>query len=219
MKEKISILLADDHRILREGLKYLLNREPDMLVVGEAADGRQALMEFRRIKPAVVILDIAMPELNGIDVTRKIREEVPSVRVIILSMHYSSEFIYQGLEAGANGFVVKEAAAQELIQAVRAVFQGRRYLSQQVDDILIDDYLQRRKNPQPRSPLESLSPREREILQLVVEGKTNAVIGETLLISPKTVETYRTRLMQKLSIKDTARLVKFALEHGLTTLK
>lgn len=218
-EKQIRVLIADDHAIFREGLGFILEANEDITVVGQAADGRQAIREAKRTRPDVVILDIAMPELNGIEAARKILEEGAAPGVIILSMHCSSEHIFQALEAGAKGFVVKGAAGKELIQAVRAVYAGGRFLSQQVDDILVDDYLFRRKNPQPKSPLESLSPREREILQLVVEGKTNAVVAGILYISPKTVETYRSRLMQKLGIKDIANLVKFALEHGLTSLK
>jgi DNA-binding NarL/FixJ family response regulator len=218
MTEKIRILLADDHQILREGLKYILDTQTDMIVAGEVADGRQAIRETKRIKPEVLIMDIAMPELNGIDATRQIIEECPSVKVIILSMHYSTEHIYQALLAGAKGFVIKESAGKELIQAIRAVYGGHRYLSQKVDEILVEDYLIHRQEIQPKSPLESLSTREREILQLVAEGKTSTAIAEILFISQKTVETYRSRLMQKLGLKDTTALVKFAISHGLTGL-
>ena len=216
MAEKIKVLIADDHQILREGLKYILDTQADMKVIGEASDGRQAVKEAKRINPDVVIMDIAMPELNGIEAARQIIEECPSVKVIILSMHYSTEHIYQALQAGAKGFVIKDAAGKELMQAVRAVYGGHRYLSEKVDEILIEDYLMQRREMQPQGPLESLSPREREILQLVAEGKTSAAIAEILFISPKTVETYRSRLMHKLGLKDTAGLVKFAIAQGLT---
>jgi len=218
MAEKIRILLADDHQILREGLKFILDAQKDIIVTGEVADGRQAVREARRIKPDVLIMDIAMPELNGIEATRQIIEECPSVKVIILSMHYSTEHIYQALLAGARGFVIKDSAGKELIQAIRAVYGGHRYLSEKVDEVLVEDYLLRRHEIQPKTPLENLSPREREILQLVAEGKTSAAIADILFISQKTVETYRSRMMQKLDLKDTAALVKFAIIHGLTGL-
>ncbi len=173
MAEKIRILLADDHQILREGLKFILEAQPDMTVIGEVADGRQAVREAKRIKPEVLIIDIAMPELNGIEAARQIMEACPSVKVIILSMHYSTEYIYQALLAGARGFVLKEAAGKELIQAIRAVYGGHRYLSKKVDEIVIKDYLSQHHAIQSKSPLETLSPREREILQLVAEGKTD----------------------------------------------
>ena len=218
MAEKIRILLADDHQILREGLKFILDAQKDIIVTGEVADGRQAVREARRIKPDVLIMDIAMPELNGIEATRQIIEECPSVKVIILSMHYSTEHIYQALLAGARGFVIKDSAGKELIQAIRAVYGGHRFLSEKVDEVLVEDYLLRRHEIQPKTPLENLSPREREILQLVAEGKTSAAIADILFISQKTVETYRSRMMQKLDLKDTAALVKLAITHGLTGL-
>jgi len=216
MMEKIRILLADDHQILREGLKYILDTQADMKVIGEASDGRQAIKEAKRINPDVLIMDIAMPELNGIEAARQILALYPSIKIIILSMHYSTEHIYQALQAGAMGFVIKDSAGKELMQAVRAVYGGHRYLSEKVDEILIEDYVMQRRKIQPQSPLESLSPREREILQLVAEGKTSVAIADILFISPKTVETYRSRLMHKLGLKDTAGLVKFAIAQGLT---
>lgn len=216
---KIRVMIADDHAIVREGLRFILEANPDIQVVGEASDGLQAVKEAKKIKPQIVIMDIAMPELNGIEATRKLLKEQPSLGVIILSMHHSTEHIFQALQAGAKGFVIKEVAGNEVIHAVRAVYNGHRYLSRQVDEILIEDYLFQRQHIQPNSPMEKLSPREREILQLVVEGKTSAAIAETLFISPKTVETYRSRLMQKLGIKDMAGLVKFAVAQGLTGLE
>ncbi|MBI4763517.1 MAG: response regulator transcription factor [Deltaproteobacteria bacterium] len=218
MAEKIKILLADDHRILREGLRHILETQDDMLVVGEVEDGRRAVKEAERIKPDVIIMDISMPELNGVEATRQILSQNSSLKIVILSMHHSSEHIYQAFKAGAKGFVIKDVAGKELIQAIRAVYQNRRYLSQKVDDLLIEDYLRQRQRGKPRSPLESLSTREREILQMVVGGKTSAAIAEILFISPKTVETYRSRLMQKLGLKDMAGLVKFAIAHGLADL-
>lgn len=225
MAEKISdegrirVLIADDHAIVREGLRYILEANADIQVVGEAANGRQAVAEAKKVKPRIVVMDIAMPELNGIEATRQLLEELPSVRIIVLSMHYSTEHIFQALQAGAKGFLIKESAGKELIRAVRAVYAGQRYLSQKVDEILIEDYLMQRKNIKSPSPLESLSPREREILQLVAEGKTSAAIADILFLSSKTVETYRSRLMQKLGLKDVAGLIKFAIAQGLTGLE
>ena len=225
MAEKISdegrirVLIADDHAIVREGLRYILEANADIQVVGEAADGRQAVAEAKKVKPRIVVMDIAMPELNGIEATRQLLEELPSVKIIVLSMHYSTEHIFQALQAGAKGFLIKESAGKELIRAVRAVYAGQRYLSQKVDEILIEDYLMQRKNIKSPSPLESLSPREREILQLVAEGKTSAAIADILFLSSKTVETYRSRLMQKVGLKDVAGLIKFAIAQGLTGLE
>lgn len=219
MADKIKILLADDHRILREGLRHILNAQDDMVVVGEVEDGQKAFKEAVKIKPDVVIMDISMPVLNGVEATRQILSQNPSLKIVILSMHHSTEHIYQAFKAGAKGFVIKDVAGKELIQAIRAVYQDRRYLSRKVDELLIEDYLRQRQRGEPRSPLEALTPREREILQMVVEGKTSAAIAEILFISPKTVETYRSRLMQKLGLKDMAGLVKFAIAHGLTGLE
>ena len=215
---KIRVMIADDHAIVREGLRYILEANQDIQVVGECSNGRQAVKEAKTIKPDVMIMDIGMPELNGIEATRQLLRERPSLGVIVLSMHHSTEHIFQALQAGAKGFINKEVAGKEVIHAVRAVYNGHRYLSRHVDEILIEDYLFQRQNIQPESPLEKLSPREKEILQLVVEGKTSAAIAETLFISPKTVETYRSRLMQKLGIKDVTGLVKFAVAMGLTGL-
>jgi DNA-binding NarL/FixJ family response regulator len=216
MSQKIKVMIADDHAMFREGIRYILESDPQIQVVGESSNGRQAVKEAERIKPQVIIMDIAMPELNGIEATRQILQKNPSIKIIILTMHYTTEHIYQALQAGAKGFVIKEAAGKELIRSVWSVYTNHRYLSRQVDEMIINDYLFQRQNIAPRSPLESLSPREREILQMVVEGKTSAAIAEILFISAKTVETYRSRLMVKLGVKDRAGLIKFALEHGIT---
>jgi DNA-binding NarL/FixJ family response regulator len=166
-----------------------------------------------------VIMDIAMPELNGIEAARQIREVCPTAQVMILSMHSTSEHIFRALQAGARGYLLKESAGVEVAKAIRAVRAGRRYLSQEIAEGMIDDYIQYRAVAETKSPLERLSPREREILQLVVEGKSSAEIADMLFLSPKTVGTYRSRLMQKLGIDDLPSLVKFAIQHGLTSLE
>ncbi|MBI5408300.1 MAG: response regulator transcription factor [Nitrospirae bacterium] len=214
----IKVFLADDHAVVRDGLKVLLEREGDIEVVGSAANGRDALRQIQKLRPDVVLMDIAMPELNGIAATAQIRETCPSARVIILSMHKTTEHIFQALKAGAHGYLLKESAGQEVVGAVRSVYAGRRYLSRLIEDTVIDDYVHSRKAVSAESPLEKLSSREREILQLVAEGKSSIEISRVLFISPKTVETYRSRLMQKLGIKDLPSLVKLAIQHGLTTL-
>lgn len=214
----IRVVLADDHAVVREGLRLILEAQGDFSVVGEAGDGRTAVRESRRQSPDVVIMDIAMPELNGVEATRQIRKGVTDARVVILSMHATSEHIFQALEAGALGYLLKESAGQEIVKAVRSVHAGRRYLSQRIAETVVDDYILQRQRRPPRSPLETLSSREREILQLVVEGNSSAKIAEILHLSPKSVETYRSRLMHKLGIRDVPGLVKFAIEHGLTTL-
>ena len=215
----IKVFLADDHAVVRDGLRLIMESQGDIIVVGEADNGRQTVRQVRNLAVDVVIMDVAMPELNGIEATCQIRETCPSTQVVILSMHSSAEHIFRALKAGAKGYLLKESAGQEVVNAVRAVHAGRRYLCQKISGDLIDDYVRQRQATTDRSPLQRLSSREREILQLVVEGKTSAEIAEILYISPKTVETYRSRLMQKLDIHDLPSLVKFAIQHGLTSLE
>jgi DNA-binding NarL/FixJ family response regulator len=212
----ISIFIADDHAVVRDGLRLLLEAQPDMEVIGDAADGRHTVDLVLQLHPDVVIMDIAMPELNGIEATRQIREACPSTQVVILSMYATTEHIFQALQAGALGYLLKESAAVEVVNAVRTVHAGERYLCHKIDNIMIDTYILKHQVLGAKSPLERLSPREREILQLVVEGKSSSEISIILTLSRKTVETYRSRLMQKLGIKDIPGLVKFAILHGLT---
>lgn len=212
----ISVVLADDHAIVRDGLRMILEAQGDITVVGDAADGRQAVRLIQQLRPDVAVIDIAMPELNGIEATHEIRQTCPETQVIILSMYGTAEHVFRALQAGAQGYLLKESAGMEVVEAVRAVHAGRRYLSRRISDTVIDDYLRQRQAAERKSPLERLTPREREILQLVVEGKSSAEIGDILSLSLKTVETYRSRLMQKLGIKDLPSLVKFAIQHGIT---
>jgi DNA-binding NarL/FixJ family response regulator len=214
----IRVLLVDDHAVVRDGLRFLLEAGGNITVVGEAADGRQAVRQVQALLPDVVVMDIAMPELNGIEATEQIRQACPSTQVVILSMYATKEHILRALRAGANGYLLKESAGQEVVDAIRAVRAGRRYLSQSIAETVIDDYVHERQAPPAQSPLERLSSREREVLQLVVEGKSSTEIAEILYLSPKTVETYRSRLMQKLGLSDLPSLVKFAIQHGLTPL-
>lgn len=214
----IAVFLADDHAVVRDGLRYLLEAQPDIKVVGDAANGRQTLQLVERLHPDVAIMDIAMPELNGIEATRRIRTDCPSTQVIILSIYSTEEHVSRALQAGARGYVLKESAGIEVVNAVRAVHSGHHYLSQKLSDQLIDDYLHQIKTSGERSPLARLSPRENEVLQLVVEGKSSAEIASALSLSVKTIETYRSRIFQKLDIDDLPSLVKFAIQHGLTPL-
>jgi DNA-binding NarL/FixJ family response regulator len=216
---QISVFLADDHPMVRNGLQLVLRAEPDIKVVGEAADGHEAVRRVEKVKPDVVVMDIAMPGLNGIEATKKIRKACSAVRVLILSMHDTAEHIYQALQAGAQGYLLKESAGEEVIKAVRALCKGKRYLSEKISETVVNDYLQQRTLEKKKSPLASLSEREREILQLAAEGKTSAEIGRVLFLSPKTVETYRSRMMQKLGIRDHAALIKFAIQYGVTTVE
>lgn len=214
----ISVFLADDHAVVRDGLKTLLEIEDSVTVVGSASNGREAARQIIKLKPDVVIMDISMPELNGIDATRQILDECPATRVIILSMHATKEHIQRALQAGAKGYLLKESAGAEVAKAVHSVYAGNRYLGQPVSEILIDDYLSGSQVDKYTDPLEQLSGREREILQLVVEGNVSVKIADTLCLSPKTVETYRSRIMTKLNIKDIPGLVKFAIRNGLISL-
>jgi DNA-binding NarL/FixJ family response regulator len=214
----ISVLLADDHAVVRDGLRLLIETQSDMNVISEASDGREAAKQATRMNPDVVIMDIAMPELNGVEATRQIREGCPSTKVVILSMHSSSEHIFQALKAGAHGYLLKDSAGMEVIKAIRAVVSGKRYLSEKIGEQMVDEYIHNREIAEAGSPLSKLSSREREIIQLVAEGKSSADIAKILFISPKTVETYRSRLMQKLGISDLPGLIKFAINYGITSL-
>ena len=215
----ITVFIADDHAVMREGLRLILQAEGDITVIGDAPDGRQAVRETQRLAPDVVILDIAMPVLNGIEATAQISNSKAATRVIILSMHSSKEHIFRALEAGAMGYLLKESAGKEMVKAVRAVYSGQRFLSDRISHKVIEDYILQRRADSKESLIKQLSPREREVLQLVVEGQSSAQIARSLFLSPKTVETYRSRLMHKLGIKDLPALVKFAIQHGITSLE
>ena len=215
----ITVFLADDHAIVRDGLIVLLEAQKDINVIGTAADGQQALKMIEAEPPDIVLMDISMPKLNGIDAAARIVKSCKNTRVIILSMHANSEYIYRALKAGAQGYLLKESAGQEVIKAIRHVHNGNRYFSERVSGEIIDDYLFERLEKQNYPSIDQLSARERETLQLVVEGKSSAEIADILFLSPKTVETYRSRIMEKLDIHDIPGLVKFAIQNGLTTIE
>jgi DNA-binding NarL/FixJ family response regulator len=210
----IRVLLADDHALMREGLRALLTAATDIEVVGEVRTGREAERQVPRLNPDVVLMDIAMPDLNGIEAARAIHAKCPAVRIVILSMHATAEYVYRAFEAGACGYLLKEVAVEEVITAVRAVHVGGRYLSPALAESVPDPGA-----GHARGPIDSLSTRERQVLQLVVEGHTSNEIARMINLSPKSVDTYRSRLMLKLGVKDVPSLVKFALEHGLTPPK
>lgn len=209
---KIRVLLADDHAMMRDGLQALLQTAADIEVVGSVGNGREALARVMTLKPDVVVMDLTMPEMNGIEAANLIREKHPEIRIVMLSMHSSSEHVYRALEAGAAAYLLKESAGEEIISAVRAVHAGRSFMSSALQT------LERRSTPRAGNtgPLASLSTRERQVLQLVVEGRSSAEIALLVHLSPKSVETYRSRLMKKLGIADVTGLVKFAVQHGLT---
>lgn len=211
----IRVFIADDHAVVRDGLRLLLRADADLAVVGEAGNGREAVAEVARLRPDVMLLDLAMPELNGIEVARQIGALKLATRIIVLSMYGTSEHLYQALRAGVVGFVVKESAGAEVVKAIRAVYAGQRHWSASLAAFLEEAHSHARPFGEA-SPLERLSPREREVLQLVVEGKTSAAIAVDLGLSPKTVETYRSRLMGKIGVENVPQLVRFALGHVLT---
>jgi len=209
--KKIRILLADNHTILRNGIRALLEQEPDLEVVAEAEDGRAAVSLACQFKPDVAIIDIAMPLLNGLEATRQIKKILPGVRVLVLSMHDNEEYIRQVLEAGAMGYILKDAAARELISAIRSVYQGEAVLSPAITRLVIEDYL-RWGGIRPAEKDEILSPREREVLQLIAEGYTNKQIAGILTLSIKTVQAHRLNLMGKLNLHDRGELIKYAIQ-------
>ena len=210
------ILIADDHAVVRDGLKMILESHKDLVVVGTAVNGNDAVEQAVALHPDVILMDIAMPELNGIEALRIIAERVPSARVIILSMHNTNEHVFRAVQAGARGYILKESAGSHAVKAIGAVMKGHEYYCDDIDILSLRRAFSARSTQQ--SPLDSLSSREREVLQLVVEGKTSLEISGILALSPKSVETYRSRLMLKLGITNIPALVKFALQHGITPI-
>jgi DNA-binding NarL/FixJ family response regulator len=215
----ITVFLADDHRMVREGFRLLLETQPDIKVAGEAGNGREAVRQVAKLVPDIVLMDIEMPELNGIEATRQMCETSPSTRVIILSMYSTAQHISRAFKAGAQGYILKESAGDDMIKAVRTVHNGNIFLCNEISETIVGDYVKGHRTGEADDPLGCLTAREREILQLLVEGKSNVRIAELLFLSPKTIETYRSHLMQKLGINDLPGLVKFAIQHGLTSLK
>ncbi len=211
----IRVLLADDHALMREGLRALLGATPDIEVVGEVGTGREAAAQILQLNPDVVLMDVAMPDLNGIDAARAIHLKFPAIRIVMLSMHATAEYVYRAFEVGASGYLSKEVAVEEVITAVRTVHGGGRYLSPALAESVPDPAA----SGHARSPIDRLSMRERQVLQRVSEGKTSIEIARMIHLSPSSVKTYRSRLMMKLGVGDVPSLVKFALEHGLTPPK
>lgn len=212
----IRVLLADDHSLFRAGVHALLSSVEGVEVVGEADSGRKALDMVRARTPDVVLMDIAMPEMNGLETTTRVTKEFPAVRVIMLSMHAGEEYVMQALRAGASGYLLKDAATSELELAVRAVARGETYLTPTISKRVIDDYLMRTTGSQ--GPVDQLTKRQREILQLIAKGYTSKEMAQMLTLSPKTIETHRTQLMKQLDIHDVAGLVRYAIRVGLVTL-
>jgi len=214
----IRVLLVDDHAIIREGLRSLLEKQPEMEVVADTDDGRRAFEFVRELLPDVVIMDITMRGLNGIEATRRIIAEFPDVKVIALSIHSKRRYVADMLSAGASGYIRKECLFDELIQAIKAVVAGCRYLSPKITDIVVSDYV-KHLSATADSPFEALKTREREVLQLVAEGKSTKQIALELHVSSKTIEANRRQIMEKLQIHSIAELTKYAVREGLTTLE
>jgi DNA-binding NarL/FixJ family response regulator len=208
-----NILLADDHTILSDGLRILIESQVEMHVVAVAADGRQAVKMALEFKPDLVLMDVSMPGLNGIEAARQIHAQIPQIHLLMLSMHADMEYVHRALEAGAKGYLLKDSAGSEVLQAIRAVLAGRTYFSPKITEKLLVKLTRNQTGP-----LDSLSDREREVLQLTTEGRTSLEIAAMLSLSPKTVETYRSRIMTKLNLDNLPALVKFAIQHGLTGL-
>lgn len=215
MPEKTRILLADDHAVLRAGLRLLLDSQTDLKVVGEAGEGAEALRLAAELHPDLILLDLTMPGLSGLEALPALRKAAPGARILILTMHDDEGYLRQALQSGASGYVLKKAADSELISAVRAVLRGEVYIHPSMTKALLEDLLPAVGGEEPTNPWDLLSKREQEVLILVACGHTSAEIAEQLSLSPKTVETYRGRGMEKLGLRSRAALVRFALAHGL----
>src|SRR5579864_21920 len=212
---KIRVLIADDHAIVREGVKRILTAEPDLEVVGEAEDGLQAIEQAKKLKPDVAVLDISMPKINGIEATKQIRAALPATHTLALTMHEDDSYVFQLLKAGASGYVLKRAAATDLVQAIRAARRGEAFLYPSVAKAVVADYLKRVETGEGRETYDGLTDREKEILTVVAEGATNQEIAQKLYISVKTVQTHRAHIMEKLNLHDRTMLVRYAIRKGL----
>lgn len=217
-RQKTRVLIAEDHTIVRQGLSALINRQPDMRVVGEAQDGKEAVEKTKELCPDVVLMDIAMKHMNGLEATARIKKMVPEVKVLVLTMYENEEYIFQILRVGASGYLLKEAPMTELVAAIKAVNKGESYLSPSISKKVIEDYIRRAEMGEKSGIDDILSDREREILQLIAEGHTYDGIASILCISKKTVETHRANIMEKLNIHDKVGLVKYAIRKGLIRL-
>jgi DNA-binding NarL/FixJ family response regulator len=215
MPMSIRIVLVDDHRLVRAGIRALLEKTPQGQVVGEAADGREAFALIEKQRPDIVLIDIAMPGLNGLDAVDRIKKEWPETKVIILSMHANEEYVVRALRSDVSGYLIKDAAVDELEDAIRTVTEGEVYFSRRISKRVIRDYLT--NTDEIRGPLEQLSSRQREVLQLIGEGKNTKEIADILRVSVKTIEAHRLQLMQRLDIHDIPGLVKFAIRTGLVS--
>lgn len=217
MAERHRVVIAEDHTILREGLRALLSLSPDLEIVGEAEDGRDAIQCAEKVKPNLVLMDLSMPRMNGMDAIREIKRLCPGTKILALTVHKAEEYVLASLQAGADAYVLKDATHAELMVAVKSVLAGKRYLSPGISEKVIEGYLEGRKGSKLRSPWDILTQREREVLKLIAEGYKNKEIADYLCLSVKTVETHRANLMRKLDLHDVSALTTFAIEKGLIT--
>jgi DNA-binding NarL/FixJ family response regulator len=213
------VLLVEDHIVVRQGIKALLSDEPDLEIVGEADNGREALNLVSELQPDIVLMDISMPGLNGIEATRQLRQIYPDIKIVILSMHANEEYVFQVLQAGAAGYVLKQSDSSEVLTAIRAALSGGSFLSPPISRAVIEDYVHRAEVRGQGEDLDILTSREREVLQLLAEGLPNREIAEQLSISVKTVETHRSNMMNKLNVNNKTELIKYAFRKGWATLE
>ena len=217
MKKQYRIVIAEDHTILREGLRSLLCSDPDFKVVGEAEDGRDAIRCVETFSPDLVLMDLSMPRMNGLDAIKEIKKQNPEAKIIVLTVHKTEEYVLTTLQAGADGYILKDATHSELVMAIKNVLIGKRYLSPSISEKVIEGYLEGRKTLKTKSAWDTLTQREREVLKLIAEGYRNKEIADYLFISLKTVEKHRANLMRKLDLHNAAALTALAVEKGLIT--
>jgi len=215
---RIRVLVADDHAIVREGICALLKAQPDITVIGEAPDGYEALAKVQELHPDIVLMDLAMPNMSGLVATQRIKEESPQTQVLALTVHEDEEYFYGALAAGASGYLLKGVISSELVAAIRAVHQGKVYIDPSIAGKLVTTCIRGMRSGDERQGLDSLTKREREVLKLIGEGRTNQEIADILYLSPNTVQTHRSRIMDKLKLQNRAELIKFALHKGLVDL-
>ena len=216
--KRTRVLVVDDHAIVRQGLRAILDTEPDIEVVGEAADGREAVRKTMALRPDVVIMDVSMPRMNGLEATARIAKEIPEVKIVALTMHSSEEYVYSLLKAGARGYLLKESVSSDLIEAIHAVKAGGTYLHPAISTKVVDGYLKKPHAKSRQGMMDVLTPREREILQLIAEGHTNKEIAGLLVLSVKMIENHRTRIMDKLEIHNVAGLTRYAISQGIASI-
>jgi two-component system response regulator NreC len=212
---KIRILLADDHKLMRSGLRVLLEQQSDLSVAGEASDGREALSLSGSLKPDVLVMDVGMPNLNGIEAASQISQSHPEISIVMLSMHADESYVLRALKAGAKGYLLKDSAESDLIRAVHAVAEGKSFFSPAVSKVLLDDYVRKLKRSGVEDPYDLLTPREREVLQLVAEGNSNKDVAQLLNLSVYTVETHRANIMGKLNLRGVPELILYAVRKGI----